>query len=200
MPVRPLVGRASTCPADRDVRIGAWGNLLVEPRRAGTSFSWAVGALVRGTFSTFPASERAGTLILLDEAASMENRTADQAILDLERAALDQWSSGNPKGYAQSAAEEVTYIDDIGAQSRKEGLQEVLEYLSGLEGQLPAHRYEMISPKVQLCGDVAVLSFQYHPSSLEGTLLTPWKATTVYRRANDGWRMLHAHWSMSKQS
>jgi len=130
----------------------------------------------------------------------MENRTADQAILDLERAALDQWSSGNPKGYAQSATEDITYFDDIGAQTRKEGLHEVLEYLSSLEEHLPEHRYEMIDPKVQSCGEAAVLSFRYQPSSFEGTLLTPWKATTVYRQTGHGWRMVHAHWSMLKRS
>jgi len=130
----------------------------------------------------------------------MADQTADQVIIDLERAALDRWSGGNPMGYAQSAAEDVTYFDDIGAQSRIAGLPKVSEYLSALEDQIPEHRYEMVDPKVQSYGDFAVLTFRYQPSSLEGQLLTPWKATTVYRRTDAGWRMVHGHWSMLKSS
>lgn len=128
----------------------------------------------------------------------MDPRTVEETILDLERAALDQWSSGNPVGYARSAAEDVTYLDDIGAQSRLDGLQKATAYLSTLQEQLPEHRYEIVEPKVQVYGGVAILSFRYQPSSLEGESLTPWKATTVYRETEAGWCMVHANWSMIK--
>jgi Domain of unknown function (DUF4440) len=128
----------------------------------------------------------------------MDIPAAEDAILQLERGALNQWSSGNPTGYAQSAAEDVTYFDDIGAQSRVDGRHALLEYLATLQGSVPPHRYDVLDPKVQAYGDVAILTLRYQPSSLDGEPLAPWKTTTIYRRSNEEWQMVHAHWSMIK--
>jgi hypothetical protein len=38
---------------------------------------------------------------------------AEESILAQERAGLDRWSAGDPVGYAHSAADDVTYFDDI---------------------------------------------------------------------------------------
>jgi ketosteroid isomerase-like protein len=130
----------------------------------------------------------------------MEQKSPEEAILEKERAALDRWSSGNPVGYAASAAEDITYFDDIGAQTRLNGLQSCRAYLSTLEGQIPAHSYEIVDTKVQVYGDVGILTLQYHPSSLQGEAMTPWKATVVYRLVQAEWRVVHANWSMLKEA
>lgn len=126
--------------------------------------------------------------------------SAEQAILAQERRALDQWSAGKPAGYAQVQAEDVTYFDDIGALRRVDGLPAVKKYLKSLEGKIPPHRYEVVDPKVQVYGDVGILTFRYEPSGEDGSPLPPWKATSVYRRIGDEWRTVHAHWSMIKES
>ena len=121
-------------------------------------------------------------------------------VLARERQALDQWSQGNPRGYADVISEDITYVDDIGAQRRKVGGSEMRAYLATLEGQIPPHRYAIADPKVQRYGDIAILSFRYEPSGDDGAPLTPWKATSVYRREDDGeWRIVHGHWSMMKE-
>lgn len=128
-----------------------------------------------------------------------QNDDADQ-VLARERQALDQWSQGKPRGYADVMSEEITYFDDIGALQRKEGLAAMREYLASLEGQIPPHRYEVADPKIQRYGDVAILSFRYQPSTADGEPLTAWKATSVYHREADGeWRIVHGHWSMVKE-
>jgi len=49
-------------------------------------------------------------------------------------------------------------------------------------------------------GDIPILSFRCEPSGDDGAPLTPWKATSVYRREDDGeWRIVHGHWSMMKE-
>jgi ketosteroid isomerase-like protein len=130
----------------------------------------------------------------------MEQKSLEEVILEKERAALDRWSSGDPVGYTESAAEDMSYFDDIGAQNRLNGLQSCRAYLSTLEGQIPAHSYELADTRVQVYGDVAILTLHYHPSSLQGEAMTPWKATTVYRLAQGEWRMVHANWSLLKEA
>ena len=122
---------------------------------------------------------------------------AEEDILAQERRGLDRWASGDPQGYAHSGAEDVTYFDDIGAATRIDGLDAWRSYLASLE--IPPHRYEIIDPKVQVYGDIGILTLHFHGSGLDGTLLSRWKATSVYRYEAGDWRTVHAHWSLIKE-
>jgi len=124
---------------------------------------------------------------------------AEQEVIALERSALDKWSQGNPAGYAEACDADITYLDDIGAQARINGQESMRKYLATLEGKIPAHKYEMVNPKVQVYGDVAILTLLYHSSSLEGQPLRKWKATSIYRHNGVAWRLVHAHWSTVKE-
>jgi ketosteroid isomerase-like protein len=124
---------------------------------------------------------------------------AEQAILAQERKALDQWAQGNPLGYLDVDASDVTYFDDIAAHTRIDGLEAMRNYFTSLAGKIPVHRYEVIDPKVQLYGEVGILTFRYHPSTLDGKPLGRWKATSVYRLTDGKWRIVHAHWSTVKE-
>lgn len=121
-----------------------------------------------------------------------------EAILAQERRALDQWSSGNPLGYLEIDADDVTYFDDIQASQRIDGKGEMKTYLESLAGKVPPHRYEIVDPKVQLYGDVGILTLHYQGTLEDGTPLPLWKATSVYRMAGDEWQIVHAHWSLVK--
>ena len=129
----------------------------------------------------------------------MTHEDDQQAILDLERRALDRWSAGDPMGYAQAAADDLTYFDDIGAQSRVDGIEACREYLSALQGQIPPHEYEIVNPGVQLYGEVGILTLRYH-ASVDGEAAPPWKATSVYRRIDGEWKLVHANWSLVKDT
>lgn len=128
----------------------------------------------------------------------MATEAAD-TILALERSALDRWSHGDPLGFPEIQAPDITYFDDIAAHSRIDGLEAMREYMTALVGQIPEHRYEVVDPKVQLYGNVGILTLRYHTFDAEGAPLTPWKATSVYRRMGDTWRCVHAHWSIVKE-
>jgi hypothetical protein len=133
-----------------------------------------------------------------DNTVTQEN--AEQAILAQERRALDQWAQGNPRGYGDRDADDVTYFDDIGAHSRIDGIAALRSYLASLEGKIPPHRYEIVVPKVQVYGDMGILTLRYDPYAADGKPLQRWKATSVYRRTAGEWRRVHAHWSMVKQA
>jgi hypothetical protein len=136
--------------------------------------------------------------ILSDDGPSPQQPilNAEEDILAQERAGLDQWSAGNPQGYAHSATDDVTYFDDIGAATRIEGREAWLSYLASLP--IPPHSYEIIDPRVQVYGNTGILTLQYQ-AVFEGETLPPWKATSVYRYEGGAWRQVHAHWSLIKQ-
>ena len=100
--------------------------------------------------------------------------------------------------YQDSAADDITYYDDIAAQTRLDGLAEFRSYLTSLEGKITPHTYEILDHKVQVYGNTAISTLHYQPSVDDepGPL---WKATDVYRMSNGEWRMVHAHWSLVKQ-
>ena len=122
----------------------------------------------------------------------------ESAILDQERRALDRWSQGDPLGYVDGGADDITYFDDIGAHRRVDGIDAVREYLASLEGEIPPHEYEMLDPKVQIYGDTGILTMRYQATMADGQPGPPWKATSVYRRTAGEWRMVHANWSLVK--
>ena len=130
----------------------------------------------------------------------MNDRSAEEAILAQERKALDRWSAGDPEGYVQTAADDVTYVDFIGAQIRVDGIDALRDYLSGIEGQYPAHTYEVVNPRVQVYGDVGILTQHYYPTSLDGEPMGASKATCVYRRSDGAWHLVHAHWSLLNEA
>ena len=123
-----------------------------------------------------------------------------EEILAQERRALDQWSSGRASGYIEIDADDVTYFDDIGAHGRIEGIDALRQYFAGLDGQIPPHEYEMADPHVQVYGDTGILSFRYELTMEDGSAGQPWKASSVYHRIGDEWRIVHAHWSLVKEA
>lgn len=121
----------------------------------------------------------------------------EQTILAMERQALDCWSAGDPPGFAVNCADDVTYFDDIAAQTRINGLKEMQNYLKSLVGKIPPHTYEIVDPKVQVYDNVAIVTLRYH-SKIGDKSGPPWKATDVYRLTNGEWHVVHAHWSLVK--
>lgn len=130
--------------------------------------------------------------------AVMTQEEVEQAILAREHDALDNWSAGDPLGFAVHAADDVTYMDDIGAQDRVEGLEAFKAYLKSLEGQIPEHDYEIVNPKVQVYDDIAICTLHYQ-ASLDGQTAPPWKATDVYRLVDGDWKIVHSNWSLVKK-
>jgi hypothetical protein len=123
---------------------------------------------------------------------------AEITILAQERRALDQWSAGNALGYIQIDADDVTYFDDIGAHTRVDGIEAMRTYFASLEGKIPPHNYEIEDHRVQIYDNVAILTFHYQPYTEDGTRITRWKASSIYRWMGQECRIVHAHWSLVK--
>ena len=70
-------------------------------------------------------------------------------------------------------------MDDIHDQTRIVDAEAAKKYMSSPDGKIPSHSSEMIELLEQMCGDVAILIFQYH-SKIDTMPGPPSKATSVY--------------------
>ena len=120
------------------------------------------------------------------------------SILSLEKQAMERWRNGDPLGWAEISAEDVTYVDP-GLTRPIIGLEEYTTYLKQLEGKVHYQGSEFIDPKVVIVGDAAILSYNYRSSvhTPEGTIVSqfPWNTTEVYFRRSGQWKIVHSHWS-----
>jgi len=122
-------------------------------------------------------------------------------IISLERAALDRWGRGDPQGYLEIMAPEVTYFDPS-TDKRIDGLPALRAMIEPYTGKIKIDRYEMVNPRVQHHGDVALLTFNllnYRklPDGTEQVALR-WNSTETYERVGGSWRIIHSHWSFVK--
>jgi uncharacterized protein (TIGR02246 family) len=139
-------------------------------------------------------------LSAMSGAGHAQPRPADDVIA-AERAALDRWGRGDPQGFLETYAPEITYFDP-GQEKRVDGLEAMKQYIAPLAGKIKVDRYEILNPKVQSHGDVAVLTYNLvnyarQPDGSEKPT-SRWNSTSVYRRMDGRWRMIHSHWSFTK--
>jgi ketosteroid isomerase-like protein len=117
------------------------------------------------------------------------------AILDLERAALERWGRGDPDGFLEISAPDLSYFDPF-TERRLDGLDALRSMYEDIRGKIHIDRFEIIEPRVQVCADVAVLTYRFKSYGGGGSM--HWNATEVYRRDDAGWRILHSHWALHK--
>ena len=131
---------------------------------------------------------------------SQVRRGADDVIA-LERSALDRWGKGDVGGFLSLYADEITYFDPL-QERRVDGLAAIRAVYEPFAGKFTVDRYEMLNPKVQQYGDVAVLTFniQNYARQADGTerRTTRWNVTEVFRRIDGRWRTVHSHFSYTK--
>ncbi len=124
-----------------------------------------------------------------------------ETIINLERAALDRWGKGDPEGYLEIMAPEMTYFDPL-TKERVNGLDATRQYLAPITGKIHIERYEMIAPHVQIYGDAAILTFNLEDAVKEPdsdtVVIAHWNSTEVYARIGGNWKIVHSHWSYTK--
>jgi ketosteroid isomerase-like protein len=122
-------------------------------------------------------------------------------IVGLERAALDRWGKGDPSGYLEIMAPEVTYFDP-NQEKRIDGLEAMQRMLAPIAGKVSVSRFDMIDPRVQQHGNVALLTFnlvsyQTQPDGGDKAVAR-WNSTETYAIVDGQWRIIHSHWSYIK--
>jgi ketosteroid isomerase-like protein len=128
-------------------------------------------------------------------------RFVTDTLITMERQALDRWGNGDPDGYFAIMAPEITYFDPV-LERRANSRAEVEAHIRPFTGKIRVDRYEMVEPRVQGYGDVAILSYNllsYVPGpDGPASQTVRWNATAVYTRVSGQWQIAHNHWSYIK--
>lgn len=125
----------------------------------------------------------------------MTSSEIEQHLIAMEAAALERWCNGDPDGFLEISAPDVAYFDPF-QPSRIDSLEDLRELYNGLRGKAQTDRFEIIDPRAQVFGELAILTFQFTSHSSEGAMR--WNTTEVYRQTGAGWRIVHTHWSLRK--
>jgi len=119
-------------------------------------------------------------------------------LLALEAGAMERWRQGDPYGFIEISAPEVTYFD-TGTPARLNNLAELKAEYKKRENKIFYDVMEFIAPRVQVYGDAAVLFYRFFSTVLnrDGTVKsrTPWNCTEVFAKKEGRWRIVHTHWS-----
>jgi ketosteroid isomerase-like protein len=119
-------------------------------------------------------------------------------ILQLEKASMERWRSGDPMGFVEQSADDILYVD-VGQTRPIQGQESYRVYMQGLAGLIHYQKSEFIAPRIVVSGDAALLTYNYRSSVLspEGAVIsyTPWNATEVYFIQRGEWKIVHTHWS-----
>jgi uncharacterized protein (TIGR02246 family) len=122
-------------------------------------------------------------------------------ILDLEKNAMERWRKGDPMGFVEISAEDISYVDP-GLTKPILGLDDFTAYMKQIKGKVHYDRSEFIASRIIEVGDAALLTYNYRSSVLspQGTVTsqTPWNTTEVYFMRDGKWQIVHSHWSFVK--
>ena len=144
---------------------------------------------------------------LLVSAASIMLSTAvtaqefrPETIIALERGAMDRWGRGDPQGFIEIFADEVTYFDPS-TERRVDGIEAMRALFAPIAGLVKLSRYEILNPDVYRRGDLAVLSYNlvtYSQKPDGGPQVTRWNTTEAYALIGGKWKIVHSHFSLTK--
>jgi uncharacterized protein (TIGR02246 family) len=119
-------------------------------------------------------------------------------LMKLECGAMERWRKGDPWGFVELYAPDVTYFD-TGTLRRINGRQALSDEYEKRQGKIFYDVMDFIEPQVQVYGDIAILFYRFLSTWLnpDGSISkrTPWNCTEVYQRLEGGWKIIHNHWS-----
>lgn len=128
----------------------------------------------------------------------------EKEIIALERTALDRYQARDPEKYLSLYAPEITYFDPS-TERRVDGLRAMQQWLAPVKtakARFTDPRYDLIAPRVQQYGDLAILTFNLisygKPPNKAEQVISRWNVTEVYRRVDRKWVILHSHFSFTK--
>jgi ketosteroid isomerase-like protein len=115
-----------------------------------------------------------------------------EQIIAMERAAMDRWAKGDPSGYLEILAPDVTLFDAF-AEQRLDNRDTVIRHYEPFRGKVAIPRYEFLNPHVQRVGDVSVLTYNFVSYNTSDEVASRWNFSQVYRRTEKRWEIMHSH-------
>jgi hypothetical protein len=119
-----------------------------------------------------------------------------EKIISIEKTALHRWGNGEPSGFLEIYANEISYFAPTHP-LRIDSLSAMSKLFSSLKGKIFIERMQMINPRVQISDNTAILTYNLLNFVKEENKIdtTYWNSTAVYENINDEWKIIHSHWS-----
>ena len=139
----------------------------------------------------------AAAMMLSAAVAAQEFRP--ETIIALERAAMDRWGTGDPQGFIDIFADEVSYFDPS-TERRVDGIEAMRALFAPIAGLVKLSRYEILNPDVYRRGDLAILSYNlvtYSQGADGAPRVTRWNTTEAYALIGGKWKIVHSHFSLT---
>lgn len=130
--------------------------------------------------------------------ASEQQAIADQ-IIAREKASVEAWRRKDKAFYADFLSDDSTYFNSFSPYLETEPKTNFLPKFEQYAEMFKFNDVQMYNPRVQVYGDVAVLTYN---SSVSGSMAGQpvnytAKMTSVYVKQGNTWRVVHAHESMN---
>ncbi|MFC6207172.1 nuclear transport factor 2 family protein [Levilactobacillus tongjiangensis] len=123
-----------------------------------------------------------------------ENTDLTTKIIALEKGALDKWFKGDTSGYLTIWSQKNFSHFDSYKPHRVDTYAEIKEFvLANVEGKLFADTYDFEDPRVQIKGDMAVLTYQLFAKTSLNEM--HYNCIEVYEREGTDWKVVHSTWS-----
>ena len=123
-----------------------------------------------------------------------ENTDLTTKIIALEKGALDKWFKGDTSGYLTIWSQKNFSYFDSAKPHRVDTYAEIKEFvLTNVEGKLFADTYDFEDPRVQIKGDMAVLTYQLFAKTSLNEMR--YNCIEVYEREGADWKVIHSTWS-----
>jgi ketosteroid isomerase-like protein len=121
-----------------------------------------------------------------------------RTIIAIERDALERGAKGDVEAFVKISDPDVVYFDPF-LEQRLDGAAALKDYyLRVFKAAEEETDFELLNPKVQVAGEVAVLTFNFRNKGRRTGRVDLWNCTEVYRKTAQGWRIIQTHWSWTK--
>ena len=121
--------------------------------------------------------------------------TAEEEVLEITRQMLDAMYSANPDIHRTHSAEDMSSYEWYIAPQRIDGLEFHLALIGGGGNGEPS-RLDMLTPRVQVYGDTAIVSYTLLKTTLTETappVFSTMNETRVFVKIDGVWKMVHLH-------
>jgi ketosteroid isomerase-like protein len=121
------------------------------------------------------------------------------AIIAREKASVEAWQRKDKAFFADYLADDSTYFSSMNPYLETDPKVNFLPKFEQYADIIKFNDFQMYNPRVQVYGDTAVLTYNSSVSvNMAGqTLHYTAKATTVYVKQGNTWRVVHSHESMN---
>ena len=122
-------------------------------------------------------------------------KNAGEEVLEITRQMLDAMYTSNPEVHRKHSAEDMSSYEWYIAPQRIDGLEFHLGLIEGGGNGEPS-RLDMLTPRVQVYGDTAVVSYTLLKTALTETAPPEFSTineTRVFVRMEGVWKMVHLH-------